>query len=577
MGFLKRYIVRFKVDIFVGQFFKLIEAVLELYLPLIMADLIDSGIKNGDTAYVLSRSGLMIGIAAVGLLTALVCQIVASRASQNFGTMLRGDLFRHINTLSHADVDKLGTPSLITRMGSDINQLQQALAMLIRLVVRAPFLAIGSIVMAISLDVQLSVVFLIITPLIALVIYIVMLRSMPYFTKMQKKLDGIGRIVRENLEGARVVRAFSKQEAEIEQFGHATRDYTDTAVRAAQISATLAPFTGIIMNVGILAILLLGGSRVNVGVLEQGVIIAFIQYVIQISLQIVIVANLVVLFTKAGASAKRVGEVFDMQPSVRDGRHGDAAKADAKAAVELENVSLVYAGALEPALQGVTLCIPRGQTVGVIGGTGSGKSTLVNLIPRFYDATQGRVRVLGADVRDYSLRGLRGHIGVTPQNAVLVRASVRRNMRWGSPEATDEEIWAALRTAQAAEFVEKLPGKLDFTIEEGGKNLSGGQRQRLTIARALVRRPEILILDDSASALDFATDAALRRAIREDTDGMTVIIVSQRASTIRHADQIVALEDGHVAGVGTHEKLFEDCQVYREICLSQLSGEEAAR
>lgn len=575
MQFLKGYFRRFRLQIFGGQFFKLIEAVLELFLPLVMADLIDRGIKTGDTAYVFSRSMVMLGIAAVGLLTALVCQVVASYASQNFGTQLRSDVFRHINRLSHADIDTLGTPSLITRMTNDINQLQQAMAMLIRLVVRAPFLVIGSIVMAMMLDMKLSVVFLVIAPLLALVIYVVMRKSMPFFRRMQRQLDGIGRITRENLEGARIVRAFSKQETEVREFDAATQDYADTAVRVAQISATLGPMTGIIMNVGILAILLLGGGRVNAGVLDQGIIIAFIQYVIQISLQIVIVANLVVLFTKAGASAQRIGEVLSMVPSVKGG--GAAMTPDAKkAAVAFENVSFCYAGAAQNALEDIAFCVERKQTVGIIGGTGSGKSTLVQLIPRFYDATTGTVRVWGEDVRTYVLSSLRTRVGTVPQHAVLMRGSIRRNMRWGKKDASDEEIWAALHTAQAAGFVQALPGKLDFLIEEGGKNLSGGQRQRLTIARALVGQPSILILDDSASALDFATDAALRRAIYTDTDDMTVFLVSQRASTIRQADKIIVLDDGHIVGNGTHAELMRDCDVYREICLSQQADGEVS-
>lgn len=574
MHFLRKYFKRFRVKIFVGQFFKLIEAILELYLPLVMADLIDSGVKKGDMNYVYSRGGLMILIAFVGLVTALVCQIVASRASQDFGTQLRSDLFAHINTLSHADVDRLGTPSLITRMTSDVNQLQLGLAMLIRLFVRAPFLAIGSIVMAISLDVKLSIAFLVVTPLITLVVYYVMKKSVPYFTRMQKQLDAIGLVTRENLEGARVVRAFSKQEKEKSVFAQKAKSYMDTALRTAQLSATLGPLTGIIMNFGIIAILLLGADRVNLGFLEQGVVIAFIQYMIQISLQIVIVANMVVLYTKAAASAVRVQEVFATEPDVKGASTAPTTAPDSTA-IEFSDVSFAYHKGGGDALEHISFAIRRGETVGFIGGTGSGKSTLVNLIVRFYDVSSGKVSVMGADVRDYPLDLLRGKIGVVPQGATLVRASIRRNMCWGKADASDEEIWAALRTAQAAEFVEKLPGKLDYFIEEGGKNLSGGQRQRLTIARAIVRQPDILILDDSASALDFATDAALRRAINEDTRDMTVLLVSQRVSTIRYADQIVVLDDGGIAGIGTHEALMNDCQIYKEICLSQLSGEEA--
>ncbi len=571
--FLLPYFRRYRAKIFLGQGFKLMEAILELLLPLVMASLIDKGIRPGDQAVISSRGWQMLVIALIGVGTALVCQVVASRASQDFGTELRRDLFARINTLSSQDIDKIGPPGLITRMTSDVNQLQYALAMLIRLVVRAPFLAIGSIVMAMIKDIHLSIVFLVTTPVIAALLYFVMKKSLPFFRSLQKKLDSLARISRENLEGARVVRAFSRQEEEKDRFQAASEDYTGSAIRVGQWNALLNPATAVVMNLGVLGVLYLGGVRVQDGLLTQGVVIAFINYLAQILMQTAIVANLVVTFTKAGASALRVGEIMEMQPSLAEGE--GVSPCAQQPAVRFEGVSFTYPGGGDPALTGCDFTVAPGQTVGVIGGTGAGKSTLMALIPRMYDATEGRVMVSGADTRQYSMAALRRTIGMVPQGAALLSGTVRENLRWGKKDASDEEIWAALQTAQAAEFVEKLPGQLDFRIEEGGKNLSGGQRQRLTIARALVRHPDILILDDASSALDFATDAALRRAIAQSTDQMTVFIVSQRASSIRHADWILVMDDGRIVGQGTHASLMDDCPVYREICLSQLSEKEA--
>lgn len=573
MHFLRPYFKRYKRDIFLGQSFKLIEAILELILPLVMASLLDDGVKTGNQAMIFTRGWQMLLIALVGVGTALVCQVVASRASQSFGTELRHDLFAHINALSCQDIDQIGASALITRMTSDVNQLQQALAMLIRLVVRAPFLAVGSIVMAMILDLRLSVVFLITTPLIALLLYLVMRKSLPFFKTLQKKLDSLARISRENLEGARVVRAFSRQEEETQRFDTASKDYTRTAIRVGHWSALLNPATSVVMNLGVLAVLWLGAGRVQEGMLTQGVVIAFINYLAQILLQTTIVANLVVTFTKAGASAGRVGEILNMRPALSD---GPGTQMDASApAVTFENVCFTYPGGGEEAVSQLNFSVSAGRTVGVIGGTGCGKSTLISLIPRLYDVTAGTVRVFGKDVRDYRMEKLRFLVGMVPQGAALLSGTVRDNLRWGKKDATDAEIWEALRIAQAAEFVEKLPGQLDYRIEEGAKNLSGGQRQRLTIARALVRRPKLLILDDAASALDFATDAALRRAIAQSTSEMTVFIVSQRAGSIRHADEILVMDDGRIVGRGTHKELMETCPVYREICLSQLSEKEA--
>ena len=574
MKFLRPYFRRYRRDIFLGQSFKLMEAILELLLPLVMASLIDDGVNAGDTGIIYSRGIQMLVIALIGVGTALVCQVVASRASQSFGTELRHDLFQKINTLSTQDVDQIGAPGLITRMTSDVNQLQYALAMLIRLVVRAPFLAVGSIVMAMIKDLRLSMVFLVTTPLIVLLLYVVMKASLPFFKTLQKKLDALARISRENLEGARVVRAFSRQNEEKERFQAASEDYTRTAIRVGHLNALLNPATSVVMNLGVLAVLYLGAGRVQSGLLTQGVIIAFINYLAQILMQTAIVANLVVTFTKAGASALRVGEILDREPALRDGA-GAAVPEETQAAVRFDHVSFSYPRGGDQALTDVDFSVLPGQTVGVIGGTGSGKSTLMALIPRMYDVTQGRVLIAGADTRQYEMAALRGKIGMVPQGAALLSGTVRENLRWGKSDATDEEIWAALKTAQAADFIEKRPEQLDAWIEEGGKNLSGGQRQRLTIARALVRHPDILILDDASSALDFATDAALRRAIAQSTDHMTVFLVSQRASSIRHADFILVMDDGRLVGQGTHDSLMADCPVYREICLSQLSEKEA--
>ncbi|MDY3278658.1 MAG: ABC transporter ATP-binding protein [Eubacteriales bacterium] len=574
MHFLRKYFKRYRRDIFLGQSFKLIEAILELILPLVMAQLLDDGVAVGNRQVIFSKGIQMLLIALVGVGTALVCQVVASRASQNFGTELRHDLFAKINSLSCQDIDQIGAPALITRMTSDVNQLQQALAMLIRLVVRAPFLAIGSIVMAMILDIQLSVVFLITTPLIVALLYFVMTKSLPFFKTLQKKLDSLARISRENLEGARVVRAFSRQKEETARFQDASEDYTQTAIHVGHWSALLNPATSVVMNLGVLAVLWLGAGRVQEGLLTQGVVIAFINYLAQILLQTTIVANLVVTFTKAGASAGRIGEIMNKEPALKDGP-GVQPDPDAPV-VAFQKVRFSYPGGGDAALTDIDFSTAPGRTIGIIGGTGSGKSTLVSLIPRLYDVSQGAVAVCGQNVKQYGMEALRAMVGMVPQGAALLSGSVRDNMRWGKQDATDDEIWAALDIAQASEFVKKLPGQLDYQIEEGAKNLSGGQRQRLTIARALVRKPAILILDDASSALDFATDAALRRAIAQSTDQMTVFIVSQRAGSIRYANEILVMDDGRLVGRGTHAELMESCPVYKEICLSQLSEKEAA-
>ena len=574
---LARFLKEYKKQVILGPVFKLTEAVFELIVPLVMAQIIDVGIKNRDTAYVLKMGGVMLLLGAVGLCCALTCQYFASIASQGFGTTVRNALFRHINTLSHAEIDRFGTPSLITRLTNDVNQLQFAVAMLIRLVVRAPFLAVGALVMAMLLDFKLSVTILVATPVIVLVLYLVMHQSIPFYRTIQKKLDKISLISRENLEGNRVIRAFSKQEDEKSRFDIASEDCAQTAIRVGKIAALLNPVTYVIINFAIIAIIWFGGMRVQSGAMTQGQIIAFVNYMTQILLALIVVANLVVTFTKASASAARVNEVFETAPSVTETNTNHITPNAGAPKIEFRGVSFTYGNAEESALTDVSVKIMPGETVGIIGGTGSGKSTFVNLIPRFYDVSSGEVLVDGVNVKEYSFSQLRGQFGIVPQQAVLFAGTIAQNMRWGGQGASDEDIARALRIAQAADFVDRLPEKYDYMLAQGGKNLSGGQRQRLTIARALTGRPQILILDDSASALDFATDAALRKSIKRETEAMTVLIVSQRAGTIRHADKIIVLDDGKTVGIGTHEQLMESCEVYREICLSQLSSEEVRR
>lgn len=574
-----RFLKQFKKEVLIGPVFKLTEAVFELIVPLVMAQIIDVGIANGDRGYVLRMGGVMVLLGLVGLGCALICQYCAARASQGFGTVLRSEMFRHINTLSHGEIDQIGTPSLITRITNDVNQLQLAVAMLIRLVVRAPFLVIGATVMALLLDWKLACIFFVAAPLMALVLYLVMSRSIPFYRIIQKKLDRISLITRENLSGVRVIRAFSRQEKEKERFAQASEDQMSTSIAVGRISALLNPLTSAIINLAIAAVIWFGGFRVDVGGMTQGEVIAFVNYLNQILLAMIVVANLVVIFTKAAASATRVDEVLELHPSIVNRVSRPAQEVEGSPEIAFDAVSFAYPDAGAYSLSDISFTVARGQTLGIIGGTGCGKSTLVNLIPRFYEVSQGSLKVDGVDVRDYPMEQLRGKVGIVPQRAVLFSGTLRQNMQWRKQDATDEEIWQALETAQAASFVRKMPDGLDSVILQGGKNLSGGQKQRLTIARALVGEPEILILDDSASALDFATDAALRRAIAkfsaERGNRMTTIIVSQRANTVRYADQIVVLDDGKAAGIGTHEQLLESCQTYREIYWSQNERQEA--
>lgn len=574
---LARFLKKYKIQVIVGPIFKLTEAIFELIIPIITAKMIDNGVRAGNVDYVWRMGGVMLLLGVTGLCCALICQKLASVASQGFGTVVRSAMYTHINTFSHSEIDKFGTPSLITRITNDVNQLQYAVAMLIRLVIRAPFLAVGAVVMAMLIDFKLAIVFLVATPLIAFVLYQIMSRSVPYFRVMQKKLDRISLISREGLSGARVIRAFSKQKSEEQRFNTAADDQTNTAIKVGKLSALLNPMTFAIMNFGVIAIVWFGGWRVNEGGMTQGEVIAFVNYMTQTLLALIVVANLVVTFTKASASASRVNEVLDTVTSVPETNLNLVTRVPNTPKIDFQDVCFSYDSSNKYAVNHLNFQMMQGETIGIIGGTGSGKSTMINLIPRFYDVTNGRILIDGVDVRDYSFAQLRGQIGLVPQQAVLFSGTVESNLRWGKKDATREDLDKALEIAQARKFVLDMPAGIESPVNQGGKNFSGGQKQRLTIARALVGSPQILILDDSASALDFATDAALRKSIQSKTTGMTVLMVSQRASTIKRADKIIVLEDGGVAGMGTHEQLMESCEVYREICLSQLSKDEVNR
>ena len=570
--FLKPY----RLQLVIGPFFKLSEAVLEILIPTLMALLIDNGVNRGDTGYILKIGALMLVIATCGVIFAYICQYSASIASQGFGTDVRNALFRHINTFSYPQLDRFGTSSLINRLTGDVNQLQSAVAMLIRLVIRAPFLCVGGLIMAMILDVKLSIIFMIVIPLFVVVLILVMTKAVPLYQSVQKKLDHLALVLRENLSGIRVIRAFARTDHERKRFSESNASYADTAIHVGKIAALTNPVTTIIMNLAILAVIWFGGLRVNTGNMTQGQIIAFINYITQILNAMIIVANLVVLYTRAYASAKRVGEVFGVTPDMSDGRESQKEK-HTLPCVSFNHVSLRYAGTSENALSDITFHASKGEIIGIIGGTGSGKSSLISLIPRFYDATEGTVSLYGRDVRDYPQTVLRDKIGIVPQRAVLFSGTVSENLRFGEENATVQQLEQAASIAQASEFIDKLPYGYDTHLSQGGTNLSGGQRQRLTIARALVKQPDILILDDSSSALDYATDSRLRQAIREHTQDMTVFIVSQRVNSVRDADQILVLDDGCLVGAGTHRQLLNTCQVYQEICHSQAQTEEDAR
>ena len=566
--FLKPY----RLQLTIGPFFKLSEAVLELLIPTLMALLIDNGVNAGNRDYVIKMGILMLVIATCGVIFAYICQYSASIASQGFGTDVRNAMFKKIGTLSFTQLDKLGTPSLINRITGDVNQLQSAVAMLIRLVIRAPFLCVGGLIMAMTIDLKLSIIFMIVIPLFILVLFLVMFKAVPLYKSVQKKLDTLTLVLRENLSGVRVIRAFAGVKREKERFDDKNKDYADTAIRVGKIAALTNPVTTIIMNLAAIAVIYFGGIRVNTGHLSQGEVIAFINYITQILNAMIVVANLVVLYTKAYASALRVGEVLETQPAITYGEKSVGAKSEN--AVEFKNVSLTYAGSKVPALDNINLTVRTGETLGVIGGTGSGKSTLVSLIPRFYDVTQGEILLNGIPIKEYSEDALRSTVAIVQQRAALFSGTVADNMRMAKADVAMEEMRKAADVAQATEFIDRLEDGFDTHVSQGGNNLSGGQKQRLTIARALVKNSPILILDDSASALDYATDANLRRAIKENTDSKTVIIVSQRVNSVKDADRIVVLDDGEIVGIGTHRELIKTCEIYKEICYSQEQIEE---
>ena len=571
------YLKKYRIYVILGPIFKLIEAVFELIVPIVTSLIIDKGVRQGDLTYVWHMGGVLIGLGAVGLGSALICQKFASIASLGFGTAVRNQMYEKINTFSHAEIDRFGTPSLITRITNDVNQLQQAVALLIRLVIRAPFLAIGAVIAAMLIDWKLGLILLVATPVIALILYMVMSRSVPFYKKAQKKLDRISLVSREGLSGVRVIRAFSKQEEEQKRFEQAASEQTETAIGVGKLTALLNPLTYAVMNLAVVAILWFGGYRVDNGGVSQGNVIALVNYMTQTLLALIVVANLVVTFTKAAASASRVNEILDTQPAVTEQTTQKIeVKTDGKTPkILFDHVSFAYdMQAHQSALYDLSAAIYEGETVGIIGGTGSGKSTVAALIPRFYDPTRGTIYMDGIDIKQYSFEQLREQIGVVPQRAVLFTGTIESNLKWGNEHATKEQMEQALRIAQAEEFVSRLPKGLQTEVSQGGANFSGGQRQRLTIARALVGQPKILILDDSASALDYATDAKLRMAIARETQNMTVIIVSQRANSIRNADKIIVLDQGHVMGIGTHRELLNTCPIYKEICLSQMREDE---
>lgn len=584
---LRRFGGKFRRYMVIGPACKLIEVIFDLLTPLVIAQMIDKGIGAHDVSAVVRYGMVLAAMAVIGISFTLVCQKMAALTSQGMGTDIRGALYQHINKLSYAELDRFGTPSLITRITNDVNQVQLAVALGVRMLIRWPFLAVGSMCAALAIDLKLGIIFLICTPAIGLVFWFVMARCIPYYRQLQAKLDRIALICREGLSGARVVRAFVREDHERERFAQAADDQANTAIAVGKLSSILNPVTFLVMNLGVCAILWVGGIQVNVGELTQGQVMAFVNYMTQTLTSIVYVANLVVVFTKASASASRINEVLNCVPSITD--EGNQPVALPKPgniapvpALSLSHASFSFGAGAANAVSDVTLELPLGKTLGIIGGTGSGKSTLVSLIPRLYDASTGSVSVMGADVRTWPLDQLRRVVATVPQRASLVSGTIRSNLTWRDEAATDEDLWAALDMAQASEFVRNKPQGLDAPVEAGGKNFSGGQRQRLTIARALVGSPQILIMDDSASALDFKTDAALRHAIRERSMRgaakgglpLTTVIVSQRVSTVRDADVICVLDHGSVAGLGTHDELYATCQLYREICQSQLRREE---
>ena len=571
---LLRFLRGYRAVTVLGPFFKLLEAVGELIIPLVVAAIIDKGITAGDTAYVWKMGGVMLALGAAGLAFAVTAQYMAAKASQGFGTNLRGALYRHINRLSLSDTDRFGAAGLPTRINSDTIQAQVGVAMFIRLVLRSPFLVVGALVMAISISPKISIIFLIMAVIVSVILYIVMSRTSPYYRKIQNNLDEVSLLTRETLSGARVVRAFSNRENEERDFYESADSLKRKNVKATALAALLNPLTYAVINFAIIAVLYFGGKTVNAGGLSQGDVIALVNYLSQILLALVVTANLAVTFTKASASAGRINEVFETKPSIEETATECPAPIEGSVALEFKNVSFAYYAGGREAVKNIDFTLNSGETLGVIGSTGSGKSTVANLIPRFYEATEGEILVNGVNVKNYPFADLRRKIGLVPQKAVLFSGTLRENLLFGNPNATDEELYAALEAAQSLDFVQKLPDGLNSKVSRGGRNFSGGQRQRLTVARALAAKPEILILDDSSSALDYATESKMRHAIEALPFSPAVILISQRAFSLMHANKILVLEDGGAAGYGSHEELLESCEVYKEICDSQTKTEK---
>ena len=572
-----RYLKGYELQALLAPLFKMLEACFELFVPLVVASIIDTGIKNADSVFIWQRCGLLVLLAVIGMACSLTAQYFSARAALGFGTALRRDLFRHIDTLSYSELDGIGTPTLVTRMTSDINQVQSGLNLTLRLLMRCPFIVLGALLMAFTISPRLTLLFLLATAAISLIVWCIMRATLPVYHAAQNSLDRVTLLTRENYVGARVVRAFARQAQELDAFVQTNDRLKAIQWKAGRISALMNPLTYLGVNLTVIALLLSGGREVYTGTLTQGEVIALINYMSQILINLLRIADLVISVTRALASGVRVSEILNTPTTMADPAAAGLEPVAGSPAAAFDHVTFTYRGAGGPSLTDVSFAARPGETVGVIGGTGSGKTTLVDLVARFYDAGSGAVRLFGHDIRDYSFAQLRRMIGIVPQQAVLFTGTIRDNMQWAAPNATDDEIWAALEIAQAADFVRGKPGMLDAEVETAGRNFSGGQRQRLTIARALVPQPQILILDDSASALDFATDAALRAALKEKTRGMTVFLVSQRAASVQRADHILVLDDGQLVGDAPHADLLRDCPVYREICLSQFSREEVAK
>lgn len=565
------YLKNYKKECILAPSFKLLEALFELFVPLVVASIIDVGIANGDKGYIFSKAMILVALAFIGLTCALTAQFFAAKAAVGFSAKLKSALFSHIEGLSFKEIDTLGTSTLITRMTSDVNQIQSGVNLVLRLFMRSPFIVFGAMVMAFTIDVKAALIFVVTIPLLSIVVFGIMLSTIPLYKKVQGALDNVLGITRQNLTGARVIRAFNKEESEVASFDEGNSALTALQKFTGKISALMNPLTFIIVNGAIVALIYTGALRVDSGVITQGQVVALVNYMSQILVELVKLANLIITVTKAVACGNRVQSIFEIKPSMTEKESCITDKPCGKSEymVEFKDVTLNYNSDSDASLENISFKVKKGQTIGIIGGTGSGKSSLVGLIPRFYDVTQGEVKVDGVNVKDYSFDTLRESIGIVLQKAVLFKGSIRENLKWGNENATEEQMWEALRASQSEEFVKTKEGQLDFEIAQGGKNLSGGQKQRLTIARALVRKPEILILDDSASALDFATDAKLRAAIKEFGRDMTVFIVSQRTSSIMYADNIIVMDDGQVAGIGTHDELLKNCEVYKEIYYSQ--------